>query len=740
MKNAAIGNTILENSKYKKSAAAENANESPVINIALAGNPNSGKTTLFNALTGERRYVGNWAGVTVERRSGIPKGFEGVAITDLPGLYSLYTYTPEEEISRDFIFSPECEVVINVADGVNIERNLYLTLQLIETGKPVVLAVNMCDVLEKRGIVLDYERLSDELCIPVIPVSASKGTGLKRLLKAAVGMSEKGAEREKNSNLNTEKNGEKTVEILIPNGEKRGKKTEKQPRYYTAVFEEIIGRAERIFEERNFDFPRYRAVKFFDTGDTGGAELSDLKRKAEYYEKKTEREIGIAEELSDLKRKAEYYEKKTGRPIDTAAADQKYLFIKGLLSRAGKKDETAKQNGAQQKIDAVLTHKIFAVPIFFLIMFAVFFLAFGPPGQSMKSAFGYLYDKFIVGFGGASLQKIGVSPWLYGLLCDGILKGVGSVLSFLPEIALLFTALSILEDSGYMARAAFVFDRIFYRFGLSGKSFIPMLMGFGCNVPAITAARTLEDSKQRLLTMSVIPFISCGARLPVYAVFAAAFFPKSVPAVIFSLYVLGIAVAAVSALILKKAVKGGGGGFIMELPEYRAPSIKNLSVNTLERLKDFVLRAGTLIALSCAAVWFLQNFTPELRPAADAEDSLLAYVGRNFAFIFRPLGFGDWRAATALLTGLTAKEAVLGTLEILFGLSGNPAALSAVFSPASAYSFMVFTLLYTPCIAALAALKKEINSFKYFAAVTVYQLSAAWLTAFAAYRIFLAVS
>jgi ferrous iron transport protein B len=812
---------FFKNIAFIKNTEKSTSTKNELLYIALVGNPNSGKTTLFNSLTGERRYVGNWAGVTVEKRSGVPKGEEGILITDLPGLYSLYPYTPEEEISKNFILSEECGVVLNVVDGVNIERNLYLTLQLIESGKPVVVAVNMSDILEKRGIILDYGGLERELGTPFIPVSASRGTGLKRLLDEAKNQAEKGENLRKfaaenqmkiggnfkfytdenqgkdeknlgkfadkkqikigeNSRLYADKNRTEIEKgskfYAAENREKNGK----NPRLYTADFERIIERAERLFREKNFDFPRHGAVKFFDTGEgffgsktelenvekgykkdysawektaAGNVEkrgregFSDLKTELESAEKGYKKDYSTWEkaaaeraekvnekELFELKKAAEEYAKKAGQPIDMLAANQKYLFITGLLART-RSGGGEKRSGALRKLDAVLTHKIFAVPIFFLIMFAVFTLAFGPPGQALKGAFGYLYDKFVVGGGGLLLEKIGVSPLLLGLLRDGILKGVGSVLSFLPEIALLFAALSILEDSGYMARAAFISDRIFRRFGLSGKSFIPMLMGFGCNAPAIIATRTLENQKQRRVTMAVIPFMSCGARLPVYAVFATAFFPDSVPLVVFSLYFLGIAVAALSAVILKKVIKGESGDFLMELPEYRIPSLKNMSVNTLERLKDFVFRAGTLIAVSCAAVWFLQNFTPELRPTADAGESLLSYIGRIFTFIFRPLGFDDWRAATALLIGLTAKEAVLGTLEVLFNLSGNPSALSAVFSPASAYSFMVFTLLYTPCVAALSALKREMKSGAYFAAVVVYQLVAAWLAAFIIYRI-----
>ncbi|MDR2046876.1 MAG: ferrous iron transport protein B [Clostridiales bacterium] len=719
-----------------------NSEKTPPFNFALAGNPNSGKTSFFNALTGENRYVGNWPGVTVEKRTGSPKGEggKGLLITDLPGLYSLYAYTQEENISRDFILSDECRAVINIIDGVNIERGLYLTLQLIETGKPVIVAVNMADVLEKRGIFIDFSKLSDGLGIPVAPISAAKGTGMKRLLGIARGTAE-----------NPCFHGSGTMKIGEENPRFYDPKTTENPRFYTAEFEEIISDAERLFRGEKA-FPRYEALRLFDTGECG---LID--EKARLYAVTT---------------RAERYAKGIGQPLDMCAANQKYLFIESLLSevrtfRDGKeRKKNAREYGGNAEIgskyadaecnkksgknvngkagvcvrrlnpDALFTHKFLAVPIFFGIMLAVFFFAFGAPGQTLKAAFDRLYGRFVTGAAASLLPRIGVSDFLYRLICEGVLPGVGAALGFLPEIALLFVALSLLEDSGYMARAAFIFDKILRKFGLSGRSVIPMLMGFGCSVPALVAARALENDGQRKLTMAVVPFMSCGARLPVYAVIADAFFPNHAPAVIFLLYILGVA-AALAALLIKKFItKDAQAGFIMELPEYRLPSLKNMGLSVGERLKEFVLKAGTVIAAASAAVWIMQNFTPALSAAANADESILAHIGKAAVFIFRPLGFGDWRAVTALLAGVTAKEAVAGTLEILFKPSLNPSALNDAFSVASACSFLIFTLLYTPCVAALATQKKEMQSNKYFAAAVAYQLTIAWLAAFAGYRLF----
>jgi ferrous iron transport protein B len=654
-------------------------------NIALVGNPNCGKTTLFNALTGEKQYVGNWPGVTTEKKTGVPKNHSGLLITDLPGLYSLHAYTQEEETAKNYIFSDKCQAVINVVDGVNIERNLYLTLQLIETGKPIVAAINMSDVLEKRGIKTDYKKMSELLGIPIIAVTASKGQGIEALLELA--------------------------EDLIRN--ERGEPScLKKTVVYGAELQSLIENAKRIFSSQNANYALWRAVAFFDTGKDGGYKGN----------------------FDILTKQADALAERQNMDTDMLVSDGKYDFITGLLRRV-RKGGSSKKNFSK-KIDAVVTHRIFAVPIFFAVMLCIFAVSFGPPGQALKNVFGYLYGRLIIDGASALLTKAGVSEMTYGLIIQGILSGAGAVLSFLPEIALLFISLSLLEDSGYMARAAFISDRLLSKSGLSGKSFIPMLMGFGCSVPAIIASRTLENDRQRRLTMMIIPFMSCGARLPIYAVFASVFFPDSVPLIIFSLYLLGIIIAVLSAFILKKPVlKGNKGEFILELPEYRMPSLKNIRIHTLARIKDFALKAGTVIVVSCAAVWLLSNLGTDFKMTGDTGESILAALGRFIAPMFKPLGFDDWRAVTALLSGLTAKEAVVGSLEILFNISTNPTVLTSVFTQQSAYSFLVFTLLYTPCAAALAALKRELKSVGWFLISIAYQLIAAWLTAFLIYNV-----
>jgi ferrous iron transport protein B len=669
------------------------------LNIALVGNPNCGKTTLFNALTGDNRYVGNWPGVTVEKKVGEVKSIfyeaksayagekycaekkeKKIFVTDLPGIYSLYAYGAEEGVARDYIFSDDCGLIVNIVDGTNMERNLYLTLQLIETGKPLIIAVNMVDVLNKRGIKINFKLMSERLGAPVLPVSAGKGTGLEALILAA--------------------ESEIYARVGAP------------VNFYGKELGDIISSAEKIFFKDKKDYARYRAVKYLDMGETDG--------KADEF-CSHEKKIGELIKLREIDR-------------DALVASEKYDFIVSLLKQA--RAAKGKRQTLSKKIDAVVTNRYLAVPIFLCVMFLVFSLSFGAPGRAMKSAFEYLYNQTVSDGLARLLIKIEVSQWLYGVLIDGIIRGVGSVLSFLPEVALLFVSLTILEDSGYMARAAFIADRPLKKIGLTGKSFIPMLMGFGCSVPALLATRTLQNERQRRLTMVVIPFMSCGARLPVYSVFTAVFFPKNAPFIIFSLYLLGMITAMLSAYIFKKIVlKDDKTEFIMELPEYRFPTVKNLFRHTFERIEDFALKAGTVIVLSCAAVWFLQNFGMDFRMTDNAGESILAAIGGFIAPIFKPLGFDDWRAVTALLTGITAKESVVSTLEILFGLSKNPASLASSFTVASAYSFLVFTLLYTPCIAALAALKREMQSNKWFALTLCYQLAAAWTAAFLFFKL-----
>ncbi|MDR1939484.1 MAG: ferrous iron transport protein B [Clostridiales bacterium] len=706
------------------------------MNVALAGNPNSGKTTLFNALTGSRGFVGNWPGVTVEKKSGTLRGAADISVIDLPGLYSLYPYTQEEEIGRAFILSDECDAIINIVDGVNMERNLYLTLQLLETGKPLIIAVNMSDILKKRGIEPDYAALSFELNAPVFAVSAGKGEGLDALIGAVKnGFCKRrgvvGSNRE--GNISCRRCGG----CAAPTGG--------PPRVYDGETAAIIDAAKKLFVSRGVAHAAFAAAEFFDgaalsgspcgaaadskRGGFGGAGATEKPNVRDGYAVKGR----LDAELTALNNRVNAVAEAKKQPRDMILADQKYKYISALLYRAKCRKKPVVPGRAVKKIDAIATHKIFGVPIFFAVMLAVFYAAFGAPGQALKGVFEVFYGH-IAGGAAQALRYAGASELLRGLIIDGVFGGVGAVIGFLPELAILFLSLSFLEDSGYISRAAFITDGFLTKAGLSGKSFIPLLTGFGCSVPAFMAARTVESHRQKRLTMMIIPFMSCGAKLPVYVLIASAFFPNRVPLVIFCLYVIGIAVGMLSAAILKRSVlKGESGGFIMELPEYRLPSLKNVGRQTFIRIKDFIFRAGTLIVLSCVAVYILKSLGPGLEIAKAAEDSLLARIGRFIAPVFSPMGFGDWRAATAIVSGLTAKEAAAGTLEILFGLSANPDALLGVFSPASAAAFLVFILLYTPCFAAIAALKRETNSAAHVALTIIYQLAVAWLAAFFVY-------
>jgi len=654
------------------------------LNVALVGNPNSGKTTLFNELTGSNQYVGNWPGVTVEKKMGKVNRIkeEEITVTDLPGIYSFSIYSPEELITREYIEENNTDVIINIVDVSNIERNLFLTLQLMEMQKPMVIALNMMDVLTVRGDVLDINKLSHELNLPVIPIIASKGKGISELLKAVI-----------------EQKG------VVP----------EQKKIYSDEVEHILKILE---EELNVKIcPYTHAVRFFEEGNIT-----------------TENDIHIdntkAEKLNHLVDTSIIGQK---MDRDMIITDQKYRYITDIVGKCMKKNSEQKIS-ISFKIDRIITHRVFAIPIFFGIMYLMFWLAFGPIGGFFKEHFEYLINDILIGNLAVFFENIGVSEWLYSLVIDGILGGVGAVLGFLPEITILFLTLSILEDSGYMARAAFIMDRLFRRFGLSGKSFIPMIMGFGCTVPALMATRTLENEKDRHLTMMITPFMSCGARLPIYALLAGTFFEEKYrTSIVFSMYLIGIVIAFLSALILKHfIIKKNTSGFLMELPEYRMPTPKNLILHTWERVKGFVIKAGTVLLLACVAIWFLQSFNFSLNMVEDPTDSMFGSIGKVVAPIFAPLGFGDWRAANALLTGIIAKEAVVGTMEILY-TEASP--LADNFTPLSSYAFMVFSLLYLPCLAAFATLKRELNSWKKTLVAVGYQTGVAWVAGCLIYQI-----
>lgn len=664
----------------------ESAKKQPV--VALAGNPNSGKTTLFNQLTGSNQYVGNWAGVTVEKKSGFA-AIDGqkIEIIDLPGIYSLSTYTMEENIARDYIESDGPSVIINIIDASHLERNLFLTLQLIEMNKPMVAALNMMDVLIGRGDALDLPTLSAELGIPVIPITASRGIGTQELLRAAVAQAKRPEPR----------------------------------RFYRTKLQTALEALAELFGD--VPCPMMHAAGYFEEG-----------RAFVHSHNLPEENLAKMDAVID-----EYMADET-MDRDMVLSAGKYDYIEAAIHRAVKKAPLPGIS-ATEKIDRVVTNRFLAIPFFLVVMFAVFFVSFGPLGEWLKGWFEYLINGVVISGVEALLIGANASPWAVSLVVDGALAGVGAVLVFLPQIALLFLMLSILEDSGYLARAAFIMDRLLGRFGLSGKSFIPMLMGFGCTVPALMASRTLENERDRRLTMMITPFMSCSARMTVYAIIAGVFFPKNTYIVIFSIYLLGIVFSLLSAVLLNRRVlKGERSGFLLELPEYRFPTPRNLWMHTWDKVKGFVVKAGTLLLVSCILIWFLQTFDFSLNMVENSANSIFGHIGRFLAPIFAPLGFGDWRVAMALLTGIVAKEAVVGTLGILFAagdasIASLSAPLAAVFTPAAAYAFMVFVLLYVPCAAALATMYREMRSLKWTLFTVGYELASAWILSFLVYQI-----
>lgn len=671
--------------------------------FALVGNPNCGKTTMFNEITGSTQYVGNWPGVTVEKKEGKARKFkEDIKIIDLPGIYSLSPYSMEEIIARDYIVDEKPDVVINIVDATNIERNLYLTTQLMELGIPVVVALNMMDAVAAKGDKIDAEGLGKLLHVPVIPASANKGIGVREV-----------------------------VEIALKNAKDR--QTSKQG--ITGIsFDEKIERHIEESEKLVFDIAkahgynsRWVALKLLE-GD------EKVKEKVILTEDLTGRINTYAKELEA---------ENDDIDVETIIADRRYTYISKAVGKTVRKKGGGSGLTLSDKIDKVVTNRIFSIPIFLLIMFGVFQITFGTIGSITTDFIDGFINDYLIGVVSGWLEAGGASGWLHSMIIDGIFGGLGSIFVFIPQITILFLFLSLLEDSGYMARAAFIMDRLLRKLGLSGKSFIPMLMGFGCSVPAVMAARTLENEKDRKLTIILTPFMSCGARLPVYGLFAAAFFARNQSFVIFSVYILGIIVAVISGVLLKNTVlKGEAAPFVMELPPYRIPTLKGLAIHMWDRVKGFIKKAGTVIFAASVIIWFLQSFSLSLQMVEDPEMSIFGMLGKVIAPIFAPLGFGDWKSAVALLTGFVAKEAVVATMGILYGM-GEVAegsvelysALQAQFTPLRAYAFMAFTLLYMPCIAAFAAIKREMNSWKWTLFAVGYQTAAAWVVAFLIFQV-----
>lgn len=666
--------------------------------FALVGNPNSGKTTMFNEITGSTQYVGNWPGVTVEKKEGKARRFkEDIKIVDLPGIYSLSPYSMEEIIARDYIVDQKPNVVINIVDATNIERNLYLTMQLKEMGIPMIIALNMMDVIDARKDSINIEALEKLLGVPVIPASASKGKGIKEVIEKALEIATSRTEVEKEHS----RNFDDKIETRL---------------------DEIERLVSNITDLKGYN-TRWIALKLIE-GD------ENIKEK-----------INVPEMvMSELRACKEALEKEYDSDIETVLADNRYQHISKIVNRTVKK--TLKSGGLtiSDKIDKVVTNRIFAIPLFMAIMFAIFQITFGTIGSFTIDTVDVFVNETLAGVLSGWLEAAGASAWLHALVIDGILAGMGSMLVFVPQIMLLFLFLALLEDSGYMARAAFIMDRLLRKLGLSGKSFIPMLLGFGCSVPAVMAARTLENEKDRRLTIILTPFMSCGARLPVYALFAAAFFSKNQGAIIFSIYVLGMVVAILSGVLLKNTIlKGEASPFVMELPPYRIPTLKGLAIHMLDRGKGFIKKAGTVIFAASVIIWFLQSYNLSLQMVEDPANSIFGAIGMAIAPIFAPLGFGDWKSAVALLTGLVAKEVVVSTLGILHGVGDDSTQLvtllQTAYTPLIAYAFMAFTLLYVPCIAAVAAIKREMNSWKWTLITVGYQLFTAWTVAFLIYQV-----
>ena len=656
--------------------------------FALVGNQNCGKTTLFNALTGSNQHVGNFPGVTVDQKMGEITDEKGCAVVDLPGIYSLRPYTQEEIVSRDFILNQKPDGMINIVDATNIERNLYLTLQLLELRIPMVLALNMMDEVRSNGGSIDVQKMSAALGIPVIPIAAAKGEGVSELVDQAIAVARS-------------KTLPKVTDFCADDSAVH--------RCIHAVTHLIADHADRIGVPA-----RFCATKLIEGGDDLADRLA-LDR--------NEREL--------LEHCIVQMESEAGLDRNAALADMRYTFIESVVASSVVKCHESREHARSMKIDRFLTGRYTALPAFLAVMLLIFYLTFHVIGQRLS-------DWLAVGIGALTamadhaLTAYGINPVVHSLIIDGIFTGVGSVLVFLPLIVTLFFFLSILEDTGYMARVAFVMDKPLRKIGLSGRSIVPMLIGFGCSVPAIMATRTVSSDRDRKMTILLTPYMSCSAKISIYAFFTAAFFPTHRALVMISLYLLGILIGIVAALIMNwSTFRGKPVPFVMELPNYRLPSLKSVALLLWEKAKDFLQRAFTVIFLATIIIWFLQSFDIRLNVVADSADSLLALIGRWIAPVFAPLGFADWRCATSLISGFIAKESVVSTLEVLLG--GAP--LFTMFTNRSAVSFLVFTLLYTPCIAAVATIRREFDSTLKTIGIVLMQCCVAWIAASVVYAL-----
>ena len=671
------------------------------IKIALAGNPNSGKTTLFNALTGSSQYVGNWPGVTVEKKEGRLKGNKDVVIQDLPGIYSLSPYTLEEVVSREYLVTEKPDAILNIIDGTNIERNLYLTTQLIELGIPVVMAVNMIDLVRKNGDKIDLHKLSQQLGCQAVEISALKGEGSDKAAQLAVAAARKGTSGE-------------------------------LPHVFTGSVEHAIAHIEESIQGQvDARFLRWYAVKLFERDEKVQQELHLDKALLDHIETHI---VDCEKEMED--------------DAESIITNQRYAYINKVVEKAVKKKAALHSLSTSDKIDKIVTNRILALPIFIVVMYVVYWVAMGPFGTFLTDWTNDVLGGAWLTEGSRSLlESWGTADWLTGLVSDGIVAGVGAVLGFVPQMLVLFLMLSILEDIGYMARVAFIMDRIFRKFGLSGKSFIPMLIGSGCGVPGVMASRTIENERDRRMTIMTTTFVPCGAKMPIVGLFAGALFGGST-LVAGSAYFIGIAAIIISGIILKKTkmFAGDPAPFVMELPAYHVPAAVNVLRATWERGWSFIKRAGTVILASTIVLWFLQGFgfvDGRFGMVEDNNSSILASIGSAICIIFAPLGFGDWQSTVAVFTGLIAKENVVSTFGVLFGVGSEVAeddpslwtAVAAHYTPLAAYSFMIFNLLCAPCFAAMGAIKREMNNWKWTLGAIGYMCGLAYVVSFIVYQI-----
>ncbi|MBI4855560.1 MAG: ferrous iron transport protein B [Acetobacterium woodii] len=663
--------------------------------VALVGNPNSGKTTLFNCLTGSNLYVGNWPGVTVEKKEGnLRDTAKNITLVDLPGIYSLAPYSMDEIVSRNFLLEERPDLIINIIDASNIERNLYLSTQLMELNCPMVGALNMMDVVKKTGVEIDVQRMEEIFGYPFIEISAQKETGIDELIKLV----------------------EKMVEL---------DKLKEFPQIFPP---EIMN----LFTE----FGSLVKSKYPDVlpGYPGLFRTIKLIEKDEEVMLKIDKNTELLEAIYAVRKKIEAV---THHDVDSTIADYRYRFITEGISKATKK---TKENilQFQDKLDKVLMNRFAALPIFFFFMFVIYYVSITLVGEITIGGIEWFINDVLMMAVATGLGSLGAADWIIALINDGVITGVGAVLTFVPQLVVLFIFISILEDSGYMARVAFIMDRIFRHFGLSGKSFIPMVVGLGCSVPGIMATRTLENERERKLTAVLTPFISCGAKMPIYVLMASVFFTNYQTLLVFSLYLISLTVVFASGFVLSKTwFKGADSGYLLEIPPLRLPKLKNTSTQVWQRTKEFIVRAGTIIFAVSVVLWFLQSFTPGFQMVQSPDESILATFGKIIAPVFVPLGFGNWVASVALLTGIAAKEMIISTMSVLSSGQGGSLTenISQIFTPVSAYSFVIFVLLASPCMAALATMKKELGNWRDFLFALAYQIGLAYAIAFIIYQV-----